>query len=259
MDSKIKKRMLQSEQIQEYKSLKFKRDNFKNLYKSEKHIFKKYLKNCKTVMDIGCLYGSFRNALKKFNIDYYGIDSDPYAIKYGKKINKNIKLFNDDFIKPKKKYGKYDFVFSLNVFEHYTNWKKIIKSYKKFSKKYFCFTSNLKLEGNASLDFETSCFYYNGEKKPMLWSLHNMFELISYLSSMEMNAKKIYVYAYNKYNKKNFYTAAFSAMPIDPRKLLIGIFVVELNNKKKTGTSMSYKRPNIEIIINDKNYLKTNW
>ena len=57
-----------------------------------------------------------------------------------------------------KKYGKYDFVFSLNVFEHYTNWKKIIKSYKNFSKKYFCFTSNLKLEGNASLDFETSFF-----------------------------------------------------------------------------------------------------
>ena len=33
-----------------------------------------------------------------------------------------------------KKYGKYDFVFSLNVFEHYTNWKKIIKSYKTFRK-----------------------------------------------------------------------------------------------------------------------------
>lgn len=48
-------------------------------------------------------------------------------------------------------------------------------------------------------------------------------------------------------------------MPIDPRKLLIGIFVVELNDKTKTGNIMSYKRPNIEIIINGKNYLKTNW
>ena len=51
----------------------------------------------------------------------------------------------------------------------------------------------------------------------MLWAVHNMFELISYLSSIEINAKKIYVYAYNKYNKKNFHTAAHSAMPIDPR------------------------------------------
>ncbi len=251
--------MLQSNQIEEYKTLKLTRDNFKNLYKSEKHIFNKYLKNCKTVLDIGCLYGSLSKALKKFNIDYNGIDSDPYAIKYGKKIYKNIELFNDDFTKPKKKYGKYDFVFSLNVFEHYTNWKKIIKSYKRFSKKYFCFTANLKLEGNASLDFETSFFYYNGEKKPMLWSLHNMFELISFMSSMEINAKKIYLYAYNKYNKKNFHTAALSAMPIDPNKLLVGIFVVELNDKKESYSTMSYKRPNIEIIINDQKYLKTNW
>ena len=38
------------------------------------------------------------------------------------------------FIKPKKKYGKYDFVFSLNVFEHYTNWKKIIRFTKNFQK-----------------------------------------------------------------------------------------------------------------------------
>ena len=107
-------------------------------------------------------------------------------------MNKNISLFNDDFIKPKKKYGKYDFVFSLNVFEHYTNWKKLLDLTKIF-KKYFCFTSNLKLEGNASLDFETSFFYYNGDKKPMLWAVHNMFELISYLSLIEINAKNIFI------------------------------------------------------------------
>ena len=76
MDSQIKKRMFQSDQINIYKSPKFTRDNFKNLYKSEQHIFKKYLKNCKTVLDIGCLYGSLGKALKKFNIDYTGIDSD---------------------------------------------------------------------------------------------------------------------------------------------------------------------------------------
>ena len=94
--------MFQSDQINIYKSLKFTRDNFKNLYKSEQHIFKKYLKNCKTVLDIGCLYGSLGKALKKFNIDYSGMDSDLNAIKYGKNIYKDISLFNDDFIKPKK-------------------------------------------------------------------------------------------------------------------------------------------------------------
>ena len=48
-------------------------------------------------------------------------------------------------------------------------------------------------------------------------------------------------------------------MPIDPRKLLIGIFVVELNDKKQNRSTIFYKRPNVEIIINDKNYFKTNW
>ena len=59
--------------------------------------------------------------------------------------------------------------------------------------------------------------------------------------------------------KKIFHTAAHSAMPIDPRKLLIGIFVVELNDKKQNRSTIFYKRPNVEIIINDKNYFKTNW
>ena len=199
-----------------------KREKFENLYKSEKIVFEKYLTECKTVLDVGCLYGASSLALKKFNVKYYGIDTDEKAIQYGKKCFKNINLYHDDFLKPKKKYPKCDFVFSLNVFDHYKNWKQALRAYKKLTNKYICFTTNLKLEGQTNLDKDVSFIPYlqvAGHNNLILWAVHNIFELIAYLSTYTMGSKHIYIYAYHKYHKKNWNTAAYSAMPIDPRKL----------------------------------------
>lgn len=255
---KVSKIMNESSHLNDYIKIRNKREKFKNLYKSEKYIFKKFLKKNYSVLDIGCLFGSLSLSLKKFKVKYSGLDNDKNAIKYGKKIFKNIDIHYDNFLKPKKKYKKCDFVFALNVFEHFENWKNVILSLRKFSKKYICFTSNFRLEGNTVLDKDVSYTHYPSPKR-LLWSVHNIFELIAYLSTFEIGSKKIFIYAYHKYNKKNFQTAAFSCHPIDPRNLLIGMVVAEIDEDFKKKNKKTYKRASIEIIIDDKKYYKSQW
>jgi len=241
-----------------------KREKFENLYKSEKIVFEKYLTECKTVLDVGCMYGALSSALKKFNVKYYGIDTDRKAIQYGKKCFKNINLYHDDFLKPKKKYPKCDFVFSLNVFDHYKNWKQALRAYKKLTNKYFCFTTNLRLEGQTNLDEDVSFIDYvrpnnRSGARPIPWLVHNIFELVAYLSSYAVGAKNIYIYAYHKYHKKNWNTAAYSVMPIDPRKHLVGGVVVEIDKNFKKKNRVKFLRPSVEIFIEGSQYYKSLW
>ena len=237
--------MKTSAQLEGYIANANKREKFENLYKSEKIVFKKYLKECKTVLDVGCLYGSLSLALKKFNVKYYGIDADKKAIQYGKKHFKNINLYHDDFLKPKKKYPKCDFVFSLNVFDNYKNWKQALRAYKKLTNKYICFTTNLRLEGQTNLDEDVSFLDYVRGGGGTPWFVHNIFELVAYLSSYAIGPKNIYIYAYHKYHKENWNTAALSVMPIDPRKLLVGSVVVEIDKNFGKKNTVELHRPSV--------------
>ena len=241
-----------------------KREKFENLYKSEKIVFEKYLTECKTALDVGCMYGALSSALKKFNVEYYGIDTDRKAIQYGKKYFKNINLYHDDFLKPKKKYPKCDFVFSLNVFDNYKNWKQALRAYKKLTNKYICFTTNLRLEGQTNLDEDVSFIDYvrpnnRSGARPIPWLVHNIFELVAYLSSYAVGAKNIYIYAYHKYHKENWNTAAYSVIPMDPRKLLVGSVVVEIDKKFEKKNRLKFLRPSVEIFIDGSQFFKSPW
>ena len=73
-----------------------------------------------------------------------------------KKISKNMKEYKKgrwknrkqalavSYSQTKKKYPKCDFVFSLNVFDHYKNWKQVLKAYKNLTNKYICMNVNFK-------------------------------------------------------------------------------------------------------------------
>ena len=258
----VSKQMKVSDQLIDYQGIRNKREKFENLYNSEKIIFEKYLSECKTVLDVGCLYGSLSLALKKFNVKYYGIDTDRKAIQYGKKYFKNINLYHDNFLNPKKKYPKCDFVFSLNVFDHYKKWKQVLRAHKKFTNKYFFFTTNLKLEGQTDIDKDIAFVHYrkeSGNANQTLWAVHNIFELVAYLSSFDIGSKNIFIYAYHKYHKKNWNTAAYSVTPIDPRKILVGSVVVEIDKNSDKKNEIRFHRPSVEIIIDGKEFFKSSW
>ncbi len=261
----VKNIMKNSTQVTRYYKNKNKRENFSQLYKAEKVVFKKFLKKGLSVLDVGCLYGSLKKALKNFNIDYYGIDSDPKAIKFGKKYQKGISIYCEDFMKPKKRNQKYDFVFSLNVFDHFTKWKEAIKNLKKYSNKYVFFTTHLKTNGSTLIDKDLSFIPYGGPKKTIAWSIFNIFEIIAYASSHEIDAKNIYIYAYNKYHKKNKFgpnnlkSASLANFPIDPREILVGSVVIELNKNLTKKNRNKFNKPTYQIYINNSLYLKSWW
>jgi 2-polyprenyl-3-methyl-5-hydroxy-6-metoxy-1,4-benzoquinol methylase len=255
----VSEQMKASDQLKGYIGVRNKREKFENLYKTEKIVFEKYLTECKAVLDVGCMYGGLSLALKKFNVKYYGIDTDRKAIQYGKKYFKNINLYHDNFLNPKKKYPKCDFVFSLNVFDHYKNWKQVLRAYKKLTNKYICFTTNLKLDGETNLDKDVSFFNYFRTAETILWTVHNIFELVAYLSSYAIGSKSIYIYAYHKYHKENWNTAALSVMPIDPRKLLVGSVVVEIDKNFGKKNTVELHRPSVEIFIDESQFFKSSW
>ena len=82
----VPKQMEDSDHLEQYLMISNKREKFDNLYKSEKIVFEKYLSKCKTVLDVGCLYGGSSLALKKFNVKYFGIDTDRKALQLGKRF-----------------------------------------------------------------------------------------------------------------------------------------------------------------------------
>jgi len=65
--SDVKNIMKNSTQVTRYYKIKNKRENFNELYKAEKVVFKKFLKKGLSVLDVGCLYGSLKKALKNFS------------------------------------------------------------------------------------------------------------------------------------------------------------------------------------------------
>ena len=80
---KVSKIMNESNHLNDYIKIRNKREKFNNLYKSEKYIFKKFLKKDYSVLDVGCLFGSLSLSLKKFKVKYSGLDNDKNAIRYG--------------------------------------------------------------------------------------------------------------------------------------------------------------------------------
>jgi len=77
------------------------------------------------VLDVACGACEIRKFLNK-KIKYYGIDVSDAAIKEGKKLFKDAKLFNGDVENLPFKDGFFDYVLCLYSFEHFLNPKKVM-------------------------------------------------------------------------------------------------------------------------------------
>lgn len=106
------------------------RDKFSKLYKGEKYLIKKYIKNGYKILDIGCadgrMYKILKNKFKK--ISYTGLDFNKNMISFAKKTypdarfvyNKNSiykNIFNNE---------TFDVIIIFGILHLNKNWKKII-------------------------------------------------------------------------------------------------------------------------------------
>ena len=93
----------------------------------------------------------------------------------------------------------------------------------------------------------------------MLWAVHNIFELASYCGTEDINATKIIVYCYNKYQPRfnNLERLARVNFPLSPDELLVGNILIEFNDEK----SMIHTniRPDLKIVLDDKIIFDSPW
>ena len=118
----------------------------------------------------------------------------------GKKINPNANFVLADILEPSqiKKIPKADLVIAFNVLDQYRDWKNVLKAICSLSNKYVNFSTLLRLEGETAIDEDISYARYGRHGKRVLWAVHNVFSLISYCATENINAHKIYVYCYSK-------------------------------------------------------------
>ena len=139
------------------------RANFNQLYKGEKYLISRFIKNNDSVLDIGCGQGGLYKILnKKFKkIKYTGIDFNKQMIDLAKSNFSNGKFYwftKKDYHKFFKK--KFDVVIIFGILHLNPNWDRILLNASKVSKRVVIFDHRVELKTNnkknlfLDLDFE---------------------------------------------------------------------------------------------------------
>lgn len=240
--------------IERYKALDG-RNAMEKLYVSEQATLKYLLPKVKTVTDVGCLFGDMSGVVTPYGVKYTGIDFDANAIEIGQKKYPESMFHCADMLKPNLNIAKSDLVISFNVFDHFEDWKAVLRAYRRLTKKYINFSTHMRLNGPTVLDPEVSYILY---PKRMLWAAHNIFELTAYCATSHIQATSIYVYAYPKFRIHNWSKAGMSQMwPFDPRDLLVGNVIVEVDEEREMEKTLH--RPDLKIVIDGQVIFDSPW
>lgn len=139
------------------------RAKFNQLYKGEKYLISRFIKNNDSVLDIGCGQGGLYKILnKKFKkIKYTGIDFNKQMIDLAKSNFSNGKFYwftKKDYHRFFKK--KFDVVIIFGILHLNPNWDRILLNASKVSKRVVIFDHRVELKTNnkknlfLDLDFE---------------------------------------------------------------------------------------------------------
>lgn len=172
------------------------RKNINHLYKGEKKILSQILFDGCSILDIGCAEGGFIKIIKSFikDFDYTGVDVNYKMISLAKKKNPKYKFFKKDDFYKRYKNKKFDIVLILGLLHLNKEWKEILISDSKFSKKYLVFdlreTNHTGTENIKKSYFKMN---FNSDKKKY-YKIHIPYNVV--------NSEKVKLFLENKL--KNF-------------------------------------------------------
>jgi len=204
------------------------RCHFSELWESEKYFLTShYIGDGASVLDVGGACGGFGNAIIESvqqKVDYTCVDPDKRAIELGKVLYPNFKFITGAFPECMPRSAPlFDYVMLNGWFAQVTDWKGMLLTLKRFSKRFINVGLNLRLDGTTVVDPDVSYFYYldSGVRVPEI--THNLYELINFCSIHEMNAKQVSLYCYTTPDKPS---SAFR--PLSRRNQLQGNLLIEL-------------------------------
>jgi len=163
---------------------------------------KNYINDGDSVLDVGGSTGVFLEAINREVANIYGtvIDLDRKCIALGRKRYPHINFICNSFPYLDFPEKSFDIVSMQGLFPQLPDWKKIFLYLQMYARKYINFSCILKLNGPTIIDKDVSYVYCleTGERVHQI--VHNITELINYLSIYEMGIKKINFYGMcNKY------------------------------------------------------------
>ena len=232
------------------------RNTVDKLYTSERVTLEKLLPQVATVTDIGCLFGDLSEVVTSFGAKYTGIDFDEAAISHAKETYPDSTFYCADFLDPNFSIDKSELVLALNVFDHFKDWKAVLRTYRRLTSRYINFSTNMRLHGSTVLDQDLSFLHYSKQKR-LLWVVHNVFELAAYCATSNIDACSIYIYAYHKFRTDNWEKAARSVQPIDPADHLTGNIMLEIDESR--SMSQTKIRPDLTIVVDGKTVFDSPW
>ena len=152
-----------------------------------------YIKDGFNVLDIGGAGGAFVEMIKKdyADIDATVLDPDLKCIEYGKKQYPHFNFIHGIFPDDLRVDTKFDVVSMMHLFPQLPNWKDILLSMQKCAKKYIAFTCVLKLRGTTVIDRDVSYVYGLDSGERLHQIVHNINEIMNFMSIHEMRVKKI--------------------------------------------------------------------
>jgi len=144
------------------------RTKFNHLYKGEKYLISKFIKNNDSVLDVGCGQGGLCEILnKKFkNIKYTGIDFNKQMIELAQSNVLNGKFFwftKKNYHKFFKK--KFDVVIIFGILHLNPNWDRILLNASKVSKRAIIFDHRIEFKKNIKKNLYLNLDFKDKDKK----------------------------------------------------------------------------------------------
>jgi hypothetical protein len=243
------------------------RRKFAEFFPSERYFFENSrLENGISILDVGGAAGGLGTALLDSvdsNIRYTCIDPDKKAIEIGKRLDYRLNFIEGFF--PEGVQDRYDMVIMLALFPQLPEWKSIIFKMKDRANKYINFSLMLRLSGPTVTDIDTAYSYYLDSGKRVHQIVHNAYEFFNFLSTSEIEAKKIHFYGYRVITGEND-----SFRPLPNSQIIRGNVLIEIelgryeagrtgahrNNgvSESLGLKSIGDRPEIEFIFEGKTF-----
>ncbi len=247
---------IDANQMRFYESVN-KRDRFAVLYHSEQETLRRVLPHVKSVTDIGCLMGDLCAAFREYDVAFTGIDVDQEAIDIAKSRYPEGTFLCGDFLDPDFRIETSELVTAFNLFDHFEDWKGALRNLRRFTSRYLNFSTNMSLDWPTVVDRDVSYIFYGGAEKRILWAVHNIFQLAAYAATEDIGAVGIYVYAYNKFRADNVEKMQNVNLPFDPRNLLTGNVVIEVEGEGHMAKTKA--RPDLTIVVNGVTVFDSPW
>lgn len=185
---------------------KLNRENLENLYPSESWAIYRLIADSNSTLDLGCGNGAMSQIVKKINkkCKYFGVDHQKELINLADRKYTNSKFFASDlnkFLSAHKKH--YDTVMLWSVIKSFKNWRKIISSSLKLSKKYLVFDVRVVKKKVEIFNVKNLNATYSNVKGSQLYLGYNV--LKNFLKNIKNDNINFEIVAYNSPWGNNVY------------------------------------------------------